>query len=228
MSDRYEAYSVPPLILHVRGKGSEVNRNEGASLETEGEAEPLGSPDARLRQAAVHAGRVACDGAAQGRSISTPARLRNTCKSAFRQSQDERKGLRDGGLSALRALRARRPRSGRPFIKHFLISLPHIARSVALFVHGTPPDACGGMTATAACRSVPRADVSNRGSSKPPSGGDSVSGLHIRSQTFDNRLARRQCRPRPRRLFAVHFHKCIVRAFRAGRALGLSSGKELT
>ena len=28
-SDRYEAYSVPPLILHVKGKGSEVNRNEG-------------------------------------------------------------------------------------------------------------------------------------------------------------------------------------------------------
>ena len=26
-SDRYEAYSVPPLILHVKGKGSEVNRN---------------------------------------------------------------------------------------------------------------------------------------------------------------------------------------------------------
>ena len=39
-SDRYEAYSVPPLILHVKGKGSEVNRNEGAALETEGEAEP--------------------------------------------------------------------------------------------------------------------------------------------------------------------------------------------
>ena len=28
-SDRYEAYSVPPLIRHVKGKGSEVNRNEG-------------------------------------------------------------------------------------------------------------------------------------------------------------------------------------------------------
>ena len=28
-SDRYEAYSVPPLILHVKGEGSEVNRNEG-------------------------------------------------------------------------------------------------------------------------------------------------------------------------------------------------------
>ena len=28
-SDRYEAYSVLPLILHVKGKGSEVNRNEG-------------------------------------------------------------------------------------------------------------------------------------------------------------------------------------------------------
>ena len=26
-SDRYEAYSVLPLILHVKGKGSEVNRN---------------------------------------------------------------------------------------------------------------------------------------------------------------------------------------------------------
>ena len=31
-SDRYEAYSVPPLILHVKGKGSEVNRNEGLHL----------------------------------------------------------------------------------------------------------------------------------------------------------------------------------------------------
>ena len=28
-SDRYEAYSVLPLILHIKGKGSEVNRNEG-------------------------------------------------------------------------------------------------------------------------------------------------------------------------------------------------------
>ena len=28
-SDHYKAYSVPPLILHVKGKGSEVNRNEG-------------------------------------------------------------------------------------------------------------------------------------------------------------------------------------------------------
>ena len=39
---------------------------------------PLGSPDARLQQAAVHAGRVACDGAAKGRSAPTPARLMNT------------------------------------------------------------------------------------------------------------------------------------------------------
>ena len=28
-SDRYEAYSVLHLILHIKGKGSEVNRNEG-------------------------------------------------------------------------------------------------------------------------------------------------------------------------------------------------------
>ena len=28
-SGRYEAYSVPPLILHIKGKGSEVDRNEG-------------------------------------------------------------------------------------------------------------------------------------------------------------------------------------------------------
>ena len=28
-SDRCKAYSVPPLILHVKGNGSEVNRNEG-------------------------------------------------------------------------------------------------------------------------------------------------------------------------------------------------------
>ena len=39
------AYSVPPLIRHMKGKGSDVNRNEGAALETEGEAEPFGSSD---------------------------------------------------------------------------------------------------------------------------------------------------------------------------------------
>ena len=28
-SDRYDAYSVPPLILHLNGMGSDLNRNEG-------------------------------------------------------------------------------------------------------------------------------------------------------------------------------------------------------
>ena len=72
------AYSVPPLILPVKGKGSDVNRNEGAALETEGEAEPFGSSDSRVQQASVHADRIAGAGAAEGRSMPTLARVRNT------------------------------------------------------------------------------------------------------------------------------------------------------
>ena len=35
-SDHYEAYGLPPPVRHVKGKGSEVNRNEGAAREIVG------------------------------------------------------------------------------------------------------------------------------------------------------------------------------------------------
>ena len=43
-SDHCEVYSHPPPARHVKGKGSEENRNEGlAAREVEGAAEPIGS-----------------------------------------------------------------------------------------------------------------------------------------------------------------------------------------
>ena len=60
------------------GEGERCEPKRGAALEVEGAAEPIGSSDSRLRQAAVHAGRIAGDCAAQRRSIPTQARVRNT------------------------------------------------------------------------------------------------------------------------------------------------------
>ena len=68
-SDRYEAYSVPPLILHVKGKGSEVNRNEGLHLKLRARLNRLVRRTRGCGKRLYNAGLVACDGAAQARCL---------------------------------------------------------------------------------------------------------------------------------------------------------------
>ena len=84
-SDHCEVYSRLPPARHVKGKGSEVNRNEGLRAKLRVRLNRLvRRTHGYGKRLAVHAGRVACDGVAQGQSTPIPARTRDISPAALR------------------------------------------------------------------------------------------------------------------------------------------------
>ena len=77
-SDHCEAYSLLPSVRPVNGKESETNRNEGLRSKLRVKLNRLVRRTHGYGKRLYNAGRTACDVAALGRSISTPARVRNT------------------------------------------------------------------------------------------------------------------------------------------------------